>query len=183
MTEAHSTELSNTGSLEREAALTRIVLGKAAVNKPSWAPPGAVRSIGSLTAHLAEIPKWTITILEASHYDFAEAALRELERSKRGGAQSVPSRDELLASFDSNVSAALEALREAKSDVLDGPWQLRRSGRVIETRPRSIAIRYFVIDHLIHHRGQLTVYLRMLGVSVPGIYGPSADEPYIGELL
>jgi uncharacterized damage-inducible protein DinB len=135
-----------------------------------------------LAAHIAEIPKWALSILEAGHYDFAEAAAREMGRRKPGAAAPKPTREELLEEFDSNVNLALDALRNAHEDALHAPWQLRRSGRVIETHPRSFAIRYFVIDHLIHHRGQLTVYLRMLGVPVPGLYGPSADEPYIGEM-
>lgn len=182
MADGPAITLTNADCLEREAALTRIVLGKAALNKPSWAPPGVDRSLGALTAHIAELPKWALSILEDHHYDFAEAAARETGRRKPGTPPPTQTRDELLATFDANVTLALEALRGASEEVLSSPWQLRRSGRVIETHQRSFAIRYFVIDHLIHHRGQLTVYLRMLGVPVPGLYGPSADEPYIGEL-
>jgi uncharacterized damage-inducible protein DinB len=176
-------ELSNPACLQHEAILTRVLLGKSAVNKTSWSPPSSTRSIGTLAAHLAELPRWTLSILENPYYDFAEAAVRDLERSRRGGPVPAASREELLSTFDANVQAALDALEAVSEETITAPWQLRRAGKVIETFPRSSAIRRFVIDHMIHHRGQLTVYLRMLGVSVPGLYGPSADEPYIGEVL
>jgi uncharacterized damage-inducible protein DinB len=176
-------EISNAARLADEAAMTRILLGKSFVNKTSWAPPSSTRSIGTLAAHLAELPRWTVSILEAGYYDFAEAAARDLERSRRGGPVAAASRDELLATFDANTQAACEALRSASPEKFEETWQLRRAGKAIETMSRSLAIRRFVIDHMIHHRGQLSIYLRMLGVSVPGLYGPSADEPYIREVL
>ena len=123
-------------------------------------------SLGQLSAHLAELPRWISIIMGAESCD-----LTELEPPLPATAVAP-----LLARYDANVTAARSLLVGAIDGTLSAPWTLKSGSRPIFTMPRVSMLRQFAINHLVHHRAQLSVYLRMQEVSIPAIYGPSADE-------
>ena len=153
-----------------EMANTRKTLERVPEDKLAWKPHVKSTSLGGLATHLANIPSWTKNTLEQDELDFAPpgAPPFRLEEAK--------SRSELLAAFDKNVANARAALESASDEKWLGPWSLLNGGNKIFTLPRAAVMRSFVMNHLIHHRAQLGVYLRLLDVPVPSIYGPSADE-------
>jgi uncharacterized damage-inducible protein DinB len=151
------------------ATLERIPAGRL-----DWRPHPRARSLGALALHLATIPAWVGSMLEADAYDLALAAP---SKSEEGDSERDPAwKDAILALFEANLARARAAIAGRSDDELAAPWRLERSGTVRRTLPRSDVLRVFLLDHLIHHRGQLVVYLRMLDVPVPALYGDSADE-------
>ena len=152
---------------DREMTTTRTVLERVPEDRFAWKPHVKSFSLGELATHVANLPTWGTETLNRSEIDV-------------GGSPTLAamsSTAEVLAAFDANVAAARAAL-VAKTDAeLAAPWSLKRSGKTVFSMPKSTVLRAFVLSHLIHHRGQLTVYLRLLDVPVPSIYGPSADEP------
>ena len=153
---------------DREAAVTRRVLERVPEDRLSWQPHAKSMSLARLAGHITELPAWGPTILQQDDFDFAAAGYEPF----------IPqSRDELLASFE----AAVEKLHGSAAGVPDErlfqTWRLRRGEEVVLEMPAVAALRGFILSHSIHHRGQLSVYLRLLDVPVPAIYGPSADEP------
>jgi uncharacterized damage-inducible protein DinB len=151
---------------DHEMGTTRRLLERLPDDRLTWKPHEKSMSLGVLATHLSHIPEWAGTIMNESSYDLA------------GGRPSVEpksSRADILAHFDQTTREARAAM-----DKLDGcwtaMWTLKREGHEIFTLPRIAAFRSFVLSHLIHHRGQLSVYLRLNDVPVPAIYGPSADE-------
>ena len=155
---------------EQEMANTRKTLERVPDDKFSWKPHEKSMSLGGLSTHLANIPSWTTHTFEKEELDIAPpgAPPFRLEEAK--------SRADVLEAFDKNVAAAREALAAAGDEVWMGSWSLLKGGNKIMTLPRAAVMRGFVMSHLIHHRAQLGVYLRLLDVPVPSIYGPSADE-------
>lgn len=150
------------------AALRR-VLERVPAARWDWRPEARSRSAGELAAHLAELPGWLGGMLAAGGYDLAG--------DKTAAARVVPAAPEaLLERFDGHCTAARAALAASDDAALSAAWELRRDGAVVRSLTRAGAVRVFVLDHAIHHRGQLTVYLRLLGVPVPALYGSSADE-------
>jgi uncharacterized damage-inducible protein DinB len=152
---------------DHEMTMTRKVLERVPDDKRDWKPHAKSFSLGTLATHLANLPTWGSETLNRSEIDV-------------GGTQpltALPSTSEILATFDKNVAAARAALTGKTDAELAATWSLRRSGKTLFTMPKAAVWRSFVVSHLIHHRAQLTVYLRLLDVSVPAIYGPSADEP------
>jgi len=119
-----------------------------------------------LAGHLANLPSWTAMTLNTTEVD----ASGPFERPE------IASRADVLRVFDGNVAEARSALAAASSEELMVPWSLKMGGEVAFTMPRIGVLRSFIMNHNIHHRGQLTVYLRMVGAPVPALYGPSADE-------
>ena len=108
-----------------------------------------------------------------------DALLPELDLEPAGGQPAMPDLKkpaDLVAFFDANVAAARAALAAVPDAAMTAPWKLLRAGRTIATWPRAVVLRTSCLNHLVHHRGQLTVYLRMSGAKVPSLYGPSADE-------
>lgn len=155
---------------ENEMANTRKTLERVPEEKFAWKPHEKSMSLGGLSTHLANIPSWTAYTFEKDELDIAppgEPPFR-MEEAK--------SRDALLEAFDKNVAAARETLTAAGDEAWMGSWSLLKGGNKIMTLPRAAVMRGFVMSHLIHHRAQLGVYLRLLDVPVPSIYGPSADE-------
>lgn len=152
---------------DREMTTTRTVLERVPEDRFAWKPHVKSFSLGELATHVANLPTWGTETLNRSEIDI-------------GGSPTLAamsSTAEVLAAFDANVAAARAAL-VAKTDAeLAAPWSLKRSGKTVFSMPKSAVLRAFVLSHLIHHRGQLTVYLRLLDVPVPSVYGPSADEP------
>lgn len=154
------------GDLNHELGLTRKLLERVPGAHLDWKPHEKSMSLGGLALHVATIPYWLIRILEADFFDMATAT----RNPPPGSAQ------EILDAFDDRVANARRALDAADDAALVRPWQLRRGEQVMQTMPRLAVIRAMVISHMIHHRAQLGVYLRMLDVPLPPIYGPSADE-------
>lgn len=152
---------------DQEMANTRRALERVPMDKADWKPHPKSMALGRLAVHLAELPGWTRTTL---HQD-------ELDLGGSYTPTSVANTEELLALFDKNVAVAREALAGASDDaVWHKPWTLRVGEQKIFTLPKIAVHRAFTMNHVIHHRGQLTVYLRLNDIPVPSIYGPSADE-------
>ena len=155
---------------DHEMANTRKTLERVPDGKFSWKPHEKSMTLGGLATHLGNIPSWTKNTFEAEELDIAPpgAPPYKLEEAK--------STAELLEAFDKNVASARAALEAATDENWQGKWSLLMTGKPIFTLPRTAVMRGFVMNHLIHHRAQLGVYLRLLDVPVPSIYGPSADE-------
>ena len=155
---------------DHEMANTRKTLERVPDGKFSWKPHEKSSSLGGLATHLANIPSWTKNTFEADELDVAPPGQPpyKLEEAK--------SRAELLESFDKNVASARAALEAATDENWQGKWSLLMGGKTIFKLPRTAVMRGFIMSHSIHHRAQLGVYLRLLDVPVPSIYGPSADE-------
>jgi uncharacterized damage-inducible protein DinB len=149
---------------------TRKTLERVPEGKPDWAPHPKSMKMGRLAGHLAELPGWTVETINRDALDIAPP----------GGSPFQPtvmtSRKQLLEAFDKNAAAARAALAGASDETLLGNWSLLAGGNTIFTMPRLAVLRSFVMSHIIHHRAQLGVYLRMNDVPVPSLYGPSADE-------
>ena len=155
---------------DHEMANTRKTLERVPGDKFAWKPHEKSMTLGGLATHLANIPSWTAQTFDRDELDIAPPGQPpyRLEEAK--------SRDALLEAFDKNVSSARAALEAATDENWKGKWSLLMTGKTIFTLPRTAVMRGFVMNHLIHHRAQLGVYLRLLDVPVPSIYGPSADE-------
>jgi uncharacterized damage-inducible protein DinB len=153
---------------DQEMATTRKVLERVPTDKGQWKPHPKSFSVGHLAQLVAGMPGWiTNTVTETA-----------LDLSKYPG-YSYEQTETLLKSFDKNVSEARQAIASAKDADFTVTWALKHGDRVIFSMPRGPVVRQ-TINHLVHHRGQLTVYLRLLDVPVPSIYGPTADEPAPG---
>jgi uncharacterized damage-inducible protein DinB len=126
-------------------------------------------SLGQLAGHIANIPHWCDAILRHSVFDVATAGDDARPRAPASVA-------ELLAEFDRKVAAARAGLSAAGDSEMLAPWTFKQGDREIFTMPRVAAIRSFIMNHLIHHRGQFSVYLRLKNIPLPAIYGPTADE-------
>jgi uncharacterized damage-inducible protein DinB len=154
----------------QEMATARKTLERVPEDKPDWAPHPRSMKMGRLAGHIAELPGLITTALSQESLDFRPP----------GAPPRVPyvmtTREALLQGFDKNVAAASAAIAGASDEALMKPFTLSAGGKVIFTLPRVAVVRSFVMNHVIHHRGQLSVYLRMNEVPVPSIYGPSADE-------
>jgi uncharacterized damage-inducible protein DinB len=156
---------------DHEMAVTRRVLERVPFQDVSWRPHPRSTTLGGLASHLADIPQWTGAILNKSGYDIGADG-----NGNGGPTLRHASLPDLLESFDRNIRAARELLREANDARLLEPWTLKDKGQEVFTLPKVATLRSFVFSHVIHHRGQMSVYLRMRDVPVPSIYGPSADE-------
>ena len=134
----------------------------------AWKPHAKSMSLGELADHLSTIPTWAATVVGSTMFDLETAADRKA---------TVPaSREALLAAYDRCVAEARAALASKTDAELMVPWTLKSGGHEIFTMPRLAALRSFVLSHSIHHRGQLSVYLRLRDVPLPSVYGPTADE-------
>jgi uncharacterized damage-inducible protein DinB len=153
---------------DHEMTRTRKVIERAPEDKFDWKPHVKSFSLGALATHLATLPTWCTETLTKSEIDLP-AGQQPLA--------ALPSKTELMAAFDRNVAAARAALAGKTDAELLAIWSLKRGGKTLFSMPKAAVLRSFVLSHVIHHRGQLSVYLRLLDVPVPSIYGPSADEP------
>ncbi len=152
---------------DHETAATRRLLERIPDDRVSWRPHAKSRSIAELATHISLLPEWGDAILNRPQFDLVEAPAPAPPES---------SRDRLLRTFDDRVRAARGWLDKSDAE-LAAMWTLRRSGQEVFSMPRATAFRSFVLYHLVHHRGQLSVYLRLNDIPVPALYGPSADEP------
>jgi uncharacterized damage-inducible protein DinB len=153
--------------LENELNTTRRMLERFPSGHNDWAPHTRSRTLVRLAAHVAELPGLGSVIIANDMFDFA--AHQQPPRTYNSAA-------DLLAVFDENVKALRPALAAIDSAALASSFTLRAGDHLILERPRGEAIRHMVINHIVHHRAQLGVYYRMLGVPLPASYGPSADE-------
>ena len=153
--------------LEQEAKMTRLCLERIPEAAFPWNPHPRAMTLGALAAFLAVLPGWVRTTITQDSLDLEEATT--LPRHPK-------SRDEILGLFDRNLVDARAVLASASDQTLLEPWTLLRGGKRILEQSRAVVLRFFVLNHLVHHRGQLTVYLRMHDIPVPALYGPSGDE-------
>jgi uncharacterized damage-inducible protein DinB len=155
---------------DHEMATTRKVLERIPDDKFSWKPHEKSMTLGGLATHLANIPSWTKNTFAVDELDVAPpgAPPYRLEEKKSGA--------EVLEAFDQNVTDARAAIEGATDENWQGKRSLLMAGKTIFTLPRPAVMRGFIMSHSIHHRAQLAVYLRLLDIPVPSIYGPSADE-------
>jgi len=156
--------------LEREAAPTRRTLERVPEGRNDWKPHEKSMPLGYLAALVASMPSWVPMTLDKDELDLG--SWMESEHHPRLKA----TREELVASFDEALVAARRSLAAVDDAHLLKPWRFAVGGRVVQEQPRHQMLSDGVLSHLAHHRGQLTVYLRLLGAPVPSIYGPSADE-------
>jgi len=152
---------------EHEAALTRKTLERVPAEQFGWKPHDKSYTLKELARHLAEIPHWLPLSLDREVLDLDTDAPERIDPSTT---------QEILDLFDRGVADARKALAEASEEVLQELWSLKAGGHVVLTMPKAAVVRGFVMSHSIHHRAQLGVYLRLLDVPVPAVYGPSADE-------
>ncbi len=155
--------------LEREARTTRKHLERLPDDKLAWQPHQKSYSAGALASHLVDCIRWADSICNLDELDLDPTTYQPFE------AASVA---ELLETFDRDVAAAVSALASVTEASLLEPWRFKVKGRLLFEKDREAVLRDFVLSHMIHHRGQLSVYLRLLEVPVPGSYGPTADEPF-----
>jgi uncharacterized damage-inducible protein DinB len=155
----------------REMESTRRFLERVPNDHLEWQPHEKSMTLGRLAMHLAELPKGAVTIVNDDGYEFgAPGAPPPVRRVATSSAEAVET-------FDTNVGLASQALSSADDATLQKPWTFKAFGKVQYTLPKIVALRTRTLSHMIHHRAQLGVYFRLLGVSVPPTpYGPSADE-------
>jgi uncharacterized damage-inducible protein DinB len=154
--------------MSQEAATTRRLLERVPAQHLTWKPHEKSMTMGRLATHIAEIPGWVSTILDTDGFDVG---------SSNYTPQTAGSVAELLSMFDKNVPLAEAAIRRQTLDRLSTMWRITKQGQVLLEMPRMGVIRTLLLNHLIHHRGQLSVYLRLKDVPLPSIYGPTADTP------
>ena len=152
-----------------EMGMTRRTLERVPEDKAEYKPHEKSMAMGKLTMHVATLPKFGTFILTTPSLDLTTAKWPEMIFS---------SREKLLADFDALAAEARAALAAASDADLAAPWKFSYGEHVLSNSPRSLAFRHMFFNHLIHNRAQLGVYLRLNDVPVPGLYGPSADEPF-----
>lgn len=156
--------------LQREAALTRRALERVPEGRNDWKPHDKSMPLGYLAAHIAGLPAWIGLTIDRDELDFSDPESRQFIPKP------VETAAELVQELNRCVAVAREALSKTTDDHLMKPWRVVSGSRVFSEEPRYRIIRDTVFNHLSHHRGQLTVYLRLNEIPVPSIYGPSADE-------
>ncbi len=153
--------------LRQEAATTRKMLERVPQASFEWQPHEKSMTLGRLASHVAGLyGTWLKATLSQDEFDLADSLPLKAENVS-----------DILEAFDQNVSAAIELLQAHSDERLFTTWRLKRGGQVLFEMPRWAVLRSMVINHIIHHRGQLSVYLRLLNVPLPSVYGPTADEP------
>jgi uncharacterized damage-inducible protein DinB len=151
--------------LKQEAVSTRKMLERVPEDAFDWKPHEKSMSLGRLAGHVAELPSMVVPILTMDELDFSNFQ------------PFMPaSVSELTEKFDKNIAAAVEQLKEQPDEHLHKTWRMLSNGKVFFEMPRAAFIRSVMLNHLIHHRGQLSVYLRLRDVPLPSVYGPTADE-------
>jgi uncharacterized damage-inducible protein DinB len=152
---------------DQEMATTRTMLERVPETRAQWTPHVKSRTLGQLASHIGNLPRLGLIAMEADELD--------VTGSSSGRSPEFESTANLIRTFDDNVRRARAAIESASDSDLMEPWTLRRAGRTVWTLPRAAVLRSFILSHMIHHRGQLSVYLRLNDVPLPSVYGPSAD--------
>lgn len=156
--------------LEREAAITRRALERVPEAQNDWKPHPKSMPLGYLASLIATMPAWIVSMVGMDEFDLRSEGAAKFKPAE------WKSRGELLSAHDASVRQAREALANTEDAHLLTPWRFLAGGHVISQDPRHVMIQDSVFNHLAHHRGQLTVYLRLHQEKVPALYGPSADE-------
>ena len=156
--------------LDRELAMTRQVLARVPEDRLDYTPHPKSMPLGKLAAHIVNLLGLKTLMLRADYRDVQDPNAPKPPPTPTTNA-------ELLERFDQYSATLRQALQESSDEQLTSSFQLRAGEKVMMDRPKGAALRIMGLNHSIHHRGQLTVYLRLLDVPVPGVYGPSADEP------
>lgn len=156
--------------LEHEMANTRKTLERIPDDKFDFKPHPRSNTMGWMGGHLATIPMWGSVTVKQDSIDVMPVDGQPMQMPKPA------TKDEILAIFDKNVADFREALTGADDATMMKPWTLLAGGKTIFTMPKAAVIRGMVMNHIVHHRGQLTVYFRLNDIPVPALYGPSADE-------
>lgn len=153
--------------LQQEAKTTRRLLERVPEASFGWKPHEKSMSLGQLAGHVAQLPTLIVPALTEDEFNFAVAGWKPF---------SPQSTAELVEQFDANVTAAADALKSQPDEKMGEKWKLKSGDHVLFEMPRAMVVRFVGLNHVVHHRGQLSVYLRLLDVALPSIYGPSADE-------
>jgi len=156
---------------DHEMASTRRALERVPEDRLAWKPHEKSMTLGRLASHLSELPSWATETVSEDSFDIAPP-----DGQSKYTAANFATREEILGAFDAGVRQARERIAATDDAAMFQPWSLKRGGETVFTLPRAAVLRTWLFSHVIHHRGQLTVYLRMTGAPVPSIYGPSADE-------
>jgi uncharacterized damage-inducible protein DinB len=151
---------------DQEMASTRKILECVPEDKFTWKPHEKSMALGRLASHTCELPGWAVYVINQD----------SLELTPGQTAFNAATKAELLGAFDKNIPEARAAIAGASDEHLGKTWSLIFGSHTIFTLPRAVVLRNVVMSHTIHHRGQLSVYLRLNDVAIPGMYGPSADE-------
>ena len=154
--------------LNQEAANTRKMLEVVPEDKFAWQPHAKSMTLGGLAGHIAEIPGWASTMVGKDEFDFADS---EFSPAKPETVEA------LLEDHDRSVAAFNDALAGQDDATLMSSWTMRNGDQVFFSMPCAVAMHGFILNHIVHHRGQLSVYLRQLEVPLPQVYGPTADNP------
>jgi uncharacterized damage-inducible protein DinB len=155
------------GELQQEAATTRKCLERIPADKFDYKPHEKSMTMGKLAVHVAEMAGWAIETVTKTELDFAAMDYKPFEPKTT---------EELVGYLDKIVADATEALKNTSDEALMENWTLRNGETVYFTMPRVQVLRGMVFNHIVHHRGQLSVYMRLNDIPVPALYGPSADE-------
>jgi uncharacterized damage-inducible protein DinB len=155
---------------DHEMATTRRTLERVPADKLGWKPHEKSMTLGRLATHIAEMPGWAMPTLNRESLDLAPPGAPPYQPVSKDTVADI------VAYFDENVAAARAAIAAASDESLMQSWSLLMGGNAVFTMPRIAVLRSMIVNHVIHHRGQLSVYLRLNDAPVPSIYGPSADE-------
>ncbi len=158
-------------AFDQIVAGTKAVLAAVPEDQLDWRPHDRSWTLGELATHLANLPNWTMATLSVSEFDISPAD---------GGPPpmaALSTTSELAEALEQSAAAARSAIEGCSDADLEGPWTMLVGGEARFTLPKSVVVRTFIMDHMIHHRAQLGVYLRMLDVPVPQVFGPTADFP------
>ena len=150
-----------------EAAATRRFLARFEEKHADWQPHEKSMTLSRLATHVVECPDWANTVLDADDFDFATMDYKPPHWKTR---------DELLENHERIGAGFLRQFEGRSDDAMRANWQLRQGDHILMDTTREAAVRNIILSHLVHHRGQLSVYYRLLGIPVPGPYGPSADD-------
>ena len=153
--------------LKRESVNTRKLLAIVPEDKHDWKPHEKSFPLGRLAGHVAELPEWLTLIVKKDVFDVAVDDFKRLNPNTN---------EELLAKFDEKLKEGLDMLGSMKPEQLDEEWTFKYGDHIITKSSRYQNIRTWALNHQLHHRAQLTVYLRLLDIPIPGTYGPSADD-------
>jgi len=156
---------------DHEMANTRKALERVSDSSLDHQPHQKSYTMRQLASHLANIPSWVDFTLRRDELDFGSPEMANFATPQ------AKDNAELLSLFDANVKAARKVIEETSDEEFGGMWTMREGEKVYFTMPKIAVMRGFIMNHSIHHRGQLTVYLRLNDLAVPSIYGPSADDP------
>ncbi len=155
------------GDLKNELAVTRRMMARAPEKHYAWRPHEKSFSLGDLLKHLSNLVPWGIVNLTEDSYDIG---------TPRGPRKPLESREALLTKYDERVEKLMGAIENLSTQTLEEPWSLYHGDIKLFTNTKGDVLRHWCISHMVHHRGQLSVYLRLLDVPVPSSYGPTADE-------